>query len=353
MSDSIQERKLDHLSLCAEREVDYRSRSTLLEHVELLHQALPELSWDEIDPSVELLGKRLAAPVYISGMTGGTAQAEAVNRDLAIAAQSLGLAMGLGSQRPMLDDPALTRTYRVRDLAPDILLFGNIGMVQARELPTQALVDLVGEVEADALCVHLNPAMELVQPGGDRDFRRGEETLTRLVAELGVPVVVKEVGSGLSRAAAARIRRAGVEHIDVAGGGGTSWVAVETLRAQGRARALGELFWDWGIPTAAALLQVRGAGFTVLASGGLRNGLDMARALALGAHAAGLAAPVLRAQREGGAAAVVDLLEECIEALRAAWLLCGCRTLEQLWEAPRVLTGELAQWADQAAGVAR
>ncbi len=346
MSDRIQDRKVDHLTLCAERDVAFRERTTLLEQVQLVHQALPELSWDEVDVSVELCGKKLSSPVYVSGMTGGTEEAERINRDLAQAAQALGIAMGLGSQRPMIGDRSIAKTYSVRDVAPDILLFGNIGIVQARELSSQALADLVGEVGADALCVHLNPAMELVQPEGDRDFRRGEETLARLVDELPVPVIAKEVGSGLSVGVAERLRRAGVKHLDVAGAGGTSWVGVETLRANEEAKALGELFWDWGIPTAASLLQVRDSGLTILASGGLRNGLDMARALALGASAAGLATPALRAQRAGGARAVEELMKVCIGAIHTTLFLCGCRSLPELWRAPRVLGCELARWAD-------
>lgn len=345
MSDRIQERKLDHLSLCAESDVSFRRKTTLLEQVQLVHQALPELSFDDVDPSVEICGKTLTAPVYISAMTGGTAKAEQINRDLAQAAQELGIAVGLGSQRPMLTDPATARTYAVREVAPDVLLLGNIGLVQARELSSQALADLVGQVDADALCVHLNPAMELVQPGGDRDFSRGEETLARLVAELPVPVIVKEVGTGLSAAVAARCRRAGVKHLDVAGAGGTSWVAVETLRARGEDQAVGELLWDWGIPTAASILQVRAPGTTVLASGGLRHGLDMARALALGASAAGLATPALKAQAAGGTEGVRRELATHIQVLRTVMFLCGCPNLESLWQAPRTLGPDLAAWA--------
>jgi isopentenyl-diphosphate delta-isomerase len=345
VSECIKQRKTDHLSLCADSDVTFREKSTLLNEVHLVHQALPELSWDDVDPSVELLGRRLAAPIYVSAMTGGTAEAERINRDLAIAAQRLGLGMGLGSQRPMLADPACAQTYMVRDVAPDVLLFGNIGIVQARELSSQALADMVGVVGADALCVHLNPAMELVQPGGDRDFRRGEETLARLVEELPVPVVVKEVGTGVSARVAEQCRRAGVEHVDVAGAGGTSWVAVETLRANAEEKALGEVFWDWGIPTAASLLQVRGRGLTVLASGGLRDGLDMARALALGASAAGLATPALQAQRRGGARAVIAELEHHMRTVKTVMFLCGCADLRALWKAPRFLGEKLSRWA--------
>lgn len=348
MSGTIQSRKSDHLNLCASGDVAFRERTTLLEHVQLIHQGLPEIAWDEVDPSVELLGKTLRAPLYISAMTGGTGEAEQINRELALVAEKLGIAMGLGSQRAILRHRETLSTYQVRDVAPNALLFGNIGLAQARELPTEPLAELVELVGADALCVHTNPAMEVVQPGGDLDFRHGEETLARLVEELPVPVILKEVGSGLSSGVAAIAHRAGVRHLDVAGAGGTSWVAVETLRAKGESRALGEAFWDWGIPTAASLLQVRGRGMTVFASGGIRTGMDVARSLALGASVAGIATPVLKAQRSGGADGAQRYLEGCIRALCTAMFLSGCRRPSELGAAPRVLTGELAAWDDAA-----
>jgi isopentenyl-diphosphate Delta-isomerase len=219
-------------------------------------------------------------------------------------------------------------------------------------MSTDDVRQLVGEVGADALCVHLNPAMELVQPGGDRDFKGGLETIQRLVQELGVPVVVKETGCGLSPAVGRRLRQAGVSRVDVSGAGGTSWVGVETKRAASvgdeRARSLGEAFWDWGIPTAASVALLAPLGFeAIIATGGVATGLDVARAIALGAAAAGMARPVLRALHAGGRAEAGALLDGVEAELRAAMLLTGCANVSALRTAPRVLGGALAAWVSQ------
>ncbi len=298
----ISNRKADHIALCADpaEKVAFKSQGTLLEGVRLVHDALPDLHADDVDISLDLLGKKLKAPVFISAMTGGTEQAAHINKDLAKLADELGLGFGLGSQRAMLKRPDMAWTFEVRDVAPNVLLLGNIGIVQARDMSTAQVRELVKKVGADALCVHLNPAMELVQPGGDRDFRGGIDTLKRLHQELGVPVIAKETGCGLSYSVAKRIRALGIEHCDTSGAGGTSWVAVETLRAQGNDRVLGEEYWDWGIPTAASVAFTSRAGLKAIATGGLKSGLDVAKAVALGASAGGLAAVVLRAHQQGG-----------------------------------------------------
>ena len=344
---SIQRRKADHIALCASGEVEFRDKGPLFDQVQLLHDALPDFHVDEVDLATEILGKRLRAPIFISAMTGGTPEAAAINRDLARAAETLGLGFGLGSQRAMVLHPELTATYLVRDLAPTMLLLGNLGMVQAREMSTAAIRDLCDAVGADALCIHLNPAMELVQPGGDRDFRGGQETLRRLGEELGRPVVAKETGSGISRRVGLALRRAGITTVDVSGAGGTSWVGVEARRAEGAARRLGEELWDWGIPTAASVGLLSDLGLTIIATGGLRSGLDVAHAIALGATAGGLAAPVLRAHRDGGYEGAVAFLEHVIAGLRAATFLAGCRRPQELQRAPRVLGGVLRAWLEQ------
>jgi isopentenyl-diphosphate delta-isomerase len=318
----------------------------LLECVCLVHDALPELSLDQIDTSTMVLGKRLRAPLLIAAMTGGTDEAREVNQTLAAIAESRGYGFGLGSQRAMQRDPSVAHTYRVRDVAPTTLVLGNVGMVQARAMGVAVLRGLCDEVGADALCVHLNPAMEIVQPGGDRDFRGGAETLAMLVRDLGRAVVAKETGNGIGPATADKLRTAGVRNVDVSGAGGTSWVGVETMRAQDAAKRLGEALWDWGVPTAASVMACAPRGFeTVIATGGIGTGLDVARAIAVGAHAAGIARPTLKALREGGRAAVEALLDDVERELRAVMLLTGSRDVAALRSAPRVITGDLAAWA--------
>lgn len=346
MAHDIAKRKADHIQLAVSGDVGFRGKTTLLECVRLVHEALPDLDADAIDTSVTLLGKRLRAPLIIAAMTGGTAEAGEINRKLARVAEARGYGLGLGSQRAMHLDVGKLASYQVREQAPTALLLGNVGVVQARQMLTVEAAALAAAVGADALCVHLNPAMEIVQPGGDRDFRDGLATLTRLSSELPLPVVAKETGCGLSAATARRLVAAGVRHVDVSGAGGTSWVAVETHRAEGAAKALGESFWDWGIPTAASVLMVADKGLdTVIATGGVATGLDVARALALGAHAAGIARPVLQALSAGGEEAAHAFLDGVEAELRAAMLLVGARNIAALRQAPRLLVGELAEWA--------
>ena len=248
----ISTRKSDHLDLATSGNVAFKSTTTLFECVRFVHDALPELAFGAIDPSIRVLGKTLRAPLLIAAMTGGTERAERINRELAAIAEERGYAFGLGSQRAMLKKPETRASYVVRDVAPNALLLANIGGVQAAAMTTQAARDLVESVGADALCVHLNPAMEVVQSDGDRDFRGVLDTLARFNEELSVPVVAKETGCGLSATVARRLVGAGIRHVDVSGAGGTSWVAVEAERAEGVQRQLGDRFREWGIPTAAS-----------------------------------------------------------------------------------------------------
>ncbi len=344
MATDIEQRKADHLDLCATDEVEFRQRTTLLECVRLVHQSLPEATFDSIDTRVRLLGKELRAPLLIAAMTGGHERAAEVNQALAAIANDLGYAFGLGSQRAMQKKPETAWTYQVRERAPDVLLFGNVGVVQARELSAEALSDMLREVGADALCVHMNPAMELVQPEGDRDFRGGIETFRRLWSELDLPIIAKETGNGISREVASQLRSIGIRHADTSGAGGTSWVGVETLRAEGDGQALGEALWDWGIPTAASIRYCVDAGMTTFATGGIRTGMDVARAIALGASCAGIARPVFQAFLDGGAEGARAFLERIERELRSVMLLCGATTLDALRATPRVITGELRDW---------
>lgn len=344
----IASRKADHLDLATSGDVAFHRTTTLFECVRLVHDALPDLAYDEIDLSVTVAGKRLRAPILIAGMTGGHERAERINREFASIAEERGYAFGLGSQRALHRDRSRLATYAVRDVAPNALLLGNLGVVQAGEMSTREVRELCDLVGADALCIHLNPAMELIQDDGDRDFRGGLATIERLNSELGLPVIVKETGCGLSASVAERLRQIGVRHVDVSGAGGTSWVAVETHRASAARKELGEAFWDWGIPTAASVAFCARQGFdTIFATGGIKTGLDIAKALALGATVGGIARRALQALETGGREGALAFFDRVETELRTAFLLAGARNIKELARAPRIVTGELADWLRQ------
>ena len=339
-------RKADHLELCADAEVGFRDKSTLFEDVTLIHNALPELHIDDIDLKTNVLGKELQGPLFIAAMTGGTQEAEAINRDLAAVAQELGIGFGFGSMRPLLEDND-ARGYAVRDIAPDALILGNLGIVQAAHASTKAIQQMVDRAGCDGLCVHLNPAMELIQAEGDRDFRDGIATLARLHKELSLPIIVKETGCGLSRHVGQRLASLGLQWVDTSGAGGTSWVGVETLRNTPSERSVGQLFWDWGIPSAASVAQLSGLGLNIIATGGVRHGLDIARALALGAVAGGVARPFLKAWSRGGKSAVLDEAQKILHEIRLALLLSGAQTAAVLQSKPVILGDELMKWVPE------
>ncbi len=286
-------------------------------------------------------------------MTGCSERAEAVNKELAQVAEEFGLAFGVGSQRAMAEHPELTSTFSVRDVAPNTVIIGNLGVVQASNLTVDQIRRLTDSIGADALALHLNPAQELNQPEGDRDFRRGLHTVGALAKAYGDRLIVKETGCGISPAVARRLVEAGVKNLDVSGLGGTSWVRVEELRSAGTNREVGALFSGWGIPTAAAIASVRRAvpeGVKLVASGGVRDGLEVAKALALGADFGGLALPFFRAQQTGGVDGVRRAAAALVAALTQALALTGSRNVRELRSGPRVVTGELKDWLAALAG---
>ena len=343
---AIAQRKADHIEIAASGRADFAQRTTLLEHVHLVHDALPEFALADVELATMLVGRQLAAPLMITGMTGGTAQAAAINRDLAKAADFAGIAFGVGSQRAMADHPDLEATYLVRDVAPDVVLLGNIGGVQALTMGSERVAELARRLGADAMAIHLNPGQELIQANGDRNFAGVLDNIARMVDALPVPLIVKETGCGLSPRVIAKLFSIGVRTVDVSGAGGTSWVAVEAQRAAegSDAASLGRELWDWGVPTAVTVAAAAEAGMTTIASGGVRNGLDVARALALGADVGGMAAPYLRAWRSGGESAVRVEIERVTASLRSICLLTGARRAGDLRHQPRHLGSELATW---------
>jgi isopentenyl-diphosphate delta-isomerase len=341
-SSPVGRRKDEHLRINLEEDVSAKGVTTGFDRYRFIHQALPELDLRRVDTSQTLFGRRLDAPLLISSMTGGVPLGGQLNRVLARTAQTLGIGLGLGSQRVALEEPDRATWFRVRDVAPDILLFANFGAVQLNYgFGIDDCLRAVDMVEADALILHLNPLQEAVQPGGNTNF----SGLTRRIAEvcraLPVPVVVKEVGWGISAETARRLYDAGVAAIDVAGAGGTSWSEVEKHRADSEhGRRVAAAFASWGIPTAESLRQVRDVApdLPVIASGGVRSGIDVAKAVALGAVAAGVAGPALRAAA-ASAEALVDSLQQLIDELRITMFCAGAGTLDDLRDGGRLVAG--------------
>lgn len=337
-----QKRKKQHLELCLDTGSVTGPSSTGFDRYSFVHNALPELDIDGIDMSTAFLGKKLKAPLLISSMTGGFAVARKVNRNLAAAAQELGLAMGVGSQRVAIEEPSVADSFQVRDLAPDILLFANLGAVQLNYGygidQCRRAVKMIG---ADGLILHLNVLQEAVQPEGNRNFKGLTDKISEVCRQLQVPVVAKEVGSGISVDVAQRLARAGVRAIDVAGKGGTSWYAVEATRAGKAGKVADAAFADWGIPTEEALVTVRKAlpEMELVASGGIRTGVDIAKAIVLGASVAALGQPLLTPALESPRK-VVEFLCGILHELRVAMLCVGAGDLAALRRSPLKLSAE-------------
>ena len=336
---TVEARKADHIRINLEEDVSFDRLSADFERYRLVHQALPELDLAQVDLSTTFLGKRLNAPVLISCMTGGTDQARQINRNLAGAAERYGIAMGLGSQRAGIVDPSKAGTFKVRDVAPDILLLANLGAVQLNYgYGIDECRRAVAMIEADALVLHLNPLQEAVQPEGDVNFAGLAKKIEAVCRQIEVPVIAKEVGWGISEQTARRLADAGVSAIDVAGSGGTSWSQVEMFRAPSDLhRRVAAAFRDWGIPTSESIQMVRRAapGLPVIASGGLRSGIDIAKAIALGASLGGMAGPFLKAAAVS-IDAVNQAIEETIRVLRIAMFSAGAGDVAALQQTPLV-----------------
>jgi isopentenyl-diphosphate delta-isomerase len=318
MNESTEARKARHLDICLEDDVVSRLDAGW-DGVRLHHEALPEFALEDVDLTTTFLGHGLRAPLLISSMTGGTRRARLINERLAAGAEAAGIAFGLGSGRAMLEDSSLRATFDVRPVAPKVVLFANLGAVQLNYAVT---IDdarrLVDELGANGLYLHLNPLQEALQPGGDTNFRTLEPKIAALCSALEVPVIAKSVGSGIAPSTAARLLRCGVAAIDVAGAGGTSWALVEGRRSADAMRErIAEAFGDWGYATP-----------PLVASGGVRHGVHVAKALALGADLVGLALPFLRAAEESDTA-VTALIEELLVTLRIALFASGTRTVTE------------------------
>ena len=333
----ISDRKLEHLLICENYDVEFKNKTTGFEDIELIHNVLPEIDKNDIDLSTSVFGKKLDSPLFITAITGGHPAAKEVNRQLAIAAESNGIALGVGSQRAACEHPELEDTYTVvRENAPDCLLVGNIGAPQLN-LAEKAVEIL----DADILAIHLNPLQESIQPEGDLDARGYLDLINQITQSVDIPVVAKETGCGISAESAKTLVNAGVDYIDIEGAGGTSWAAVETYRADDR--YLGEIFWDWGIPTAVSTVEVVNAvDVPVISSGGIRTGLEAAKAIALGADAVGMALPFLK--NSASQEQLNKFIERFNDSLRIAMFLVGANNIDELKQSSLVIRGKTREW---------
>lgn len=328
----LSKRKSDHVKITVSEDVQFRNKTTGFELFDFEHNALPEISASEIDTSITFVKKQLKFPLMFSGMTGGYPKAETINRLLAIVCQDRGIAMGVGSQRLTLKSKTFDKSFSVvRKYAPSIPVVGNIGATEIENLkntsPIQRMVDLI---RADALAVHLNPLQEYLQPEGNTNFSGVLSGIENLAAKLSVPLIVKEIGAGISQSVAKKLFNAGVTIIDTAGAGGTSWSGIEIIRRKDP--LLATVFWDWGIPTSDSIINVRKVSprMYIIGSGGIRTGSDIAKALALGADMAATAAPVLSALYDGKEKNIHNLLDLWEKELRGVMFLTGVKSISDL-----------------------
>lgn len=350
MAKETRKRKLDHIRISLSRNVQARKVTTGFEDVYFVHKALPEIDKQEIDLSTTVFNHRFAAPLIVGAITGGTSEATKINATIAEAIEELGLGMGVGSQRAAIEDKRFERTFSIaRKKAPTAFLIANIGGVQlAHGYGPKEAKKAIEMIEADALAIHLNPLQEAVQPEGQTNFKGILEKIGGIAKELDKPVIAKETGAGIAAKEAKKLEAIGVKGIDVSGAGGTSFAAVEYYRAKGKVnsfqRRLGDVFWDWGIPTAVSVVEVSQAvNIPVIASGGLRDGVDIAKALALGASLTSVSQPVLHAAVKG-VKETREVLSLLLEELRNSMFLVGADSVQAIRGKPLVIAGKTAEW---------
>ncbi len=329
----ISDRKLAHLEICKNNDVEHH-RTTGFEDIELVHRTLPEVNFDDIDTSIEFLGRKLESPLIISAITGGHEASTEINKNLAIATENTRIAMGVGSQRAGITNEELTETFTVvRDYIRKAMVIGNIGAPQVEYAPKA-----IEMLDTDALAIHLNPLQEIIQPEGDINAKGYVDSIENICSGTDVPIIAKETGAGIDGRDAKLLEEMGVDAIDIQGVGGTSWAAVETYRAEDT--TLGNLFWDWGIPTAVSTVEVlESTNLPVISSGGIRNGLEAAKAISLGASCVGMALPFLKYAYESP-----ELIEEKINQftreLKTAMFLVGASNIEELKQKRLIITGK-------------
>ena len=348
----IEKRKERHLRLSLEEDVQ-SDIGTGFADVRLIHRSLPEIDLEEVSTETELFGKKLQAPLIVSAITGGTSFAKEINATLAKVVEELGIGIGVGSQRIAIEDPSVEHTFSVvREKAPSALVMGNLGCPQlSLGWGIEEAQRCVEMIRADALAIHMNPLQEAVQVGGETRYRGVLEKVRGIADSIYVPVVMKETGCGISREDAMRMEDAGVQGLEVSGVGGTSWAAVEhhIAKVEGKKEqeALGESLWNWGIPTAISVVETSGStDLKIIASGGLRTGVEMAKAIALGADSVGIARPFLEKAVEG-ADSLREHVQEILQEFRTVMFLVGARNIEELKKAPAIVMGRTGEWLSQ------
>ena len=350
MTKETRKRKEDHIRISLNHKIQAKKVTTGFEDIHLIHKALPEIDKQDINLCTTVFHHKFSAPLIVGAITGGTSKATKINATIAEAVEELGLGMGVGSQRAALEDKKLEKTFAItRKKAPTTFLIANIGGVQlVHGYGVQEAKKAIEMIDADAIAIHLNPLQEAVQPEGQTRFKGILEKLSEITKELEKPVIVKETGAGIAAEEAIKLETANVDGIDISGAGGTSFAAVEFYRAKGKSnnsrRRLGEVFWDWGIPTAISLVEVsQSVSIPIIASGGIRSGIEIAKALALGSSLASISQPILKVAVKG----IEETKQELtllIEELKNSMFLVGAQTVQALKKKPVVITGKTAQW---------
>lgn len=347
---SIIERKKEHVKISLEKNINFKNKTTWLEYVHLIHIALPEISLEEISLKRNFLGREFHLPFIIEPLTGGFPEAEIINASLAEAAEKLNIPMGVGSMRAAIEEPQFQKSFKiVREKAPNAFIIANIGIRQIIEKGIEYLKKTIEMINADALYIHLNPLQEIIQPEGEKNFKGSLEKIIECCKSIDKPIIIKEVGCGISMEVAKILKKTGIAAIDIAGAGGTSWAAIEYYRAKEAGdkykTIMGETFWDWGLPTAASLIEVKSvSNIEIIASGGIRNGLDAAKCLGLGATMVGFAQPLLWPATRGYEY-VLEKIKLYAEELKLALFLTNSKNINDIKD-KIVITGPLKEWVN-------
>ena len=350
MIKETRKRKSDHIRISLEKDVQAKNVTTCFENVYFVHRALPEIDKKEIKLETKVFNHKFSAPLIVGAITGGTPEATKINATIAEAVEELGLGMGVGSQRVAIENKKLEKTFSiVREKAPNAFIIANLGGIQlVNGYSVKEVRKIIKMIDADAVAIHLNPLQEAVQPEGQTNFRGVLKKIGEIVSAVDKPVIVKETGAGIAAEEAEKLESVGVKGIDVGGAGGTSFAAVEYYRAKEKGNSfqevLGKVFWDWGIPTAVSLIEVsQTVKIPVIASGGIRNGVDVAKAIALGANLTSFSQPALKASVKG-AEEMKKMLSIIIEELKTVMFLAGASSIQDLRKVPLVITGKAADW---------